>query len=70
MSTCDYIQRRWPKRELEGADHYALMQSATADLKERGCTFFRISIKSVTKEIITEGWLVQPALDMQGELPL
>ena len=70
MSTCDHIERRWPKRELEGADHFALMQSAATDLKERGCTFFRVSIKLVSKEIITEGWLIEPALELQGDLPL
>jgi trans-aconitate methyltransferase len=69
-STADFLERRWPRRELEGSDFDRIMQEATATLRERGATFFRVSVREMTKEIIVEGWRTMPDPDKQGDLPL
>lgn len=65
MSTADFIERRWPAGFITASE---AIEDATASLKQRGATFFRTSMKSVTKEIVVEGWRVFP--NEQGDLPL
>jgi len=56
------------KRELNGSDFRDLMDEAILSLRERGATFFRTSVGSMTHQLIIEGWKTWP--NDQGDLPL
>lgn len=62
----DFVERRW-LRDFE-FDGTAASRSAHDALVERGATFFRLSFKSMSGEVVMEGWRVQP--DDQGDVPV
>jgi hypothetical protein len=74
----DYTERRWPGRppDEDGGPAWrewterrdAAIHEAVKALRERGATFFRMTIKPAVGEIIFEGWREPP--DDQGPPPL